>query len=128
MNQFGGGESYTWLQDTVKPYCNEQWEVLDNRDLEQRGLILLRNKLTNQLDIIRISSNNLTKNIRDFAKKDDIIKSRMGLTGRFEPDVAEASKSNSLMLEGVYGNVELMEIMSILNLSEGLDDCQIGKV
>ena len=40
---------------------------------------------------------------------------RTNLTGRFEEDIIEDSNSNSLMLKGTYGNVELIETLLALN-------------
>lgn len=124
------GISLTWLQDTLKPYCNARWKVIDNDILESYGIIALFNKDTNQFDFIRISTNDLTENYRQYLKKDDPIKSRLGLTGQFEADVVEKSKSGSLMIEAINGNIEAMETMHIINLIDGLGNKNIiiGKI
>lgn len=124
------GISLTWLQDTLKHYCNGRWKIIDNEELEAYGMIILYNEDTNQYDIIRISTNNLTENYRQFLKKDNPIRTRLGLTGQFEADVVEKSKSKSLMLQAINGNVEAMETMHILNLIDGLGNKNsiIGKI
>ena len=45
----------------------------------------------------------------------ELVKGRHGLTGAFESDIISQNKPNSLMMESVNGNIELMEAMLVLN-------------
>lgn len=71
--------------------------------------------IPNQIDFVRISTNDLSTNYRQYLDKGDVLKNRRGLTGTFESDVTSQSKNNSLMAEAVNGNVELMETMALIN-------------
>lgn len=122
------GVSVTWLRDTLSPYCNDQWKVEDNSTLESFGIITLINEYTHQVDFIRISTSNLTYNYRQSLDKNDVRKNRLGLTGQYEPDVVEQSNSNSLMAVAANGNIEIMEMMMILNLTDGLENSVVGNL
>lgn len=115
------GTSVTWFQDNMYKYCNKNWEVVDNDSLEAYGIIMLKNEKTQQVDFIRISTQQLLTNHRNFLDKSDPTKNRLGLVGTYEADVEEQSKSDSLMLEGVNGNIELMEMMAVINQLDGFD-------
>ena len=84
--------------------------------------------IPNQIDFVRISTNDLSTNYRQYLDKGDVLKNRRGLTGTFESDVTSQSKNNSLMAEAVNGNVELMETMALINQLTGLQGCVIGNV
>lgn len=47
---------------------------------------------------------------------------RKNITGRFESDIIENNKTNSLILESIQGNIELMEAMFALNTLPALFD------
>lgn len=127
--RINNGESVSWFQDNLYKYCNENWKVLDNEMVESFGGILLQNIRTNQVDFIRISSRILDHNPNSrITDKNDIRKNRLGLTYKFENDVTEQSKSDSLMLEAAQGNLELIEMMAILNQLDGLNDVKIGNI
>lgn len=84
--------------------------------------------IPNQIDFVRVSTNDLSANYRRHLDKGDALKNRKGLTGTFESDVSSQSKNNSLMAEAVNGNVELMETMALINQLTGLQGCVIGNV
>ena len=124
-----------WLKNTVSKYCNNQWEVVDNPVTEAYGIIMLKTKevsdnIPSQIDFIRVSTNDLYRHYRStYDKSDDSqLKNRKGLTGKFESDVQSQSKSKSLMAEAVWGNVELMETVALINQLTGLNGCVIGNV
>lgn len=98
----------SWFQRRMARYCNDNWEVVDCEPAEYLGCILLRNKLNNQIDVVKISTS-LLKRPREF------VKGRKGLTGAFESDIVSQNRPNSLILESVTGNIELMEAMLVLN-------------
>ena len=123
-----------WLKNTVSKYCNNQWEVVDNPVTEAYGIIMLKTKkvsdnIPSQIDFIRVSTNDLYRHYRStYDKSDDSqLKNRKGLTGKFESDVQSQSKSKSLMAEAVWGNVELMETVALINQLTGLNGCEIGR-
>lgn len=84
----------------------------------------------NQIDFIRISTSNLTSDYRrNFGKKNTkIFQERRGITGTYESDVVQKSKSNTLIAEAVQGNVELMETMLLINQMRGIEGYTVGNV
>lgn len=122
----------TWLKDTLGKYCDGNWEVVDSDVAESYGLIIVKTKdipgIANQIDFIRVSTNNLTTNYRSYLDKKDVTKNRKGLTGTYEPDVVSQSRANSLMAEAVNGNVELMETMLIINQLSGIQGHTVGNI
>lgn len=97
-----------WFQNRLARYCNRHWELIDCEPAEYLGCILVRNKESNQIDVIKI-----TTSIPD--RRLELIKGRHKLTSQFEDDRAAMKKPNSLMAENLTGNVELMEAMLVLN-------------
>lgn len=122
------GITVTWLKDTLSPYCHDTWQVQDNEFYESFGIITLFNENTKQIDLVRISTSNLDYNYFQSLDKKDPKRNRLSLIGAFEPDVVEQSNSNSLMTEAVYGNIELMETMAVLNASDVPKGCVIGNI
>lgn len=128
------GGSSSWLKDTIKPYCNGVWEIVDNELLEQYGIIVLKTKsnipgVPKQLDIIRISPNKLTVNYKDFLTDRKKYKKFKSILGEQNiSDAREGAKSGSLILESAYGNMELIETMLILNQLGNLEDVTIGDI
>lgn len=124
------GISVNWLADQLRKYGNSRWAIVDNMPvLDQYGIIMLRNTITNQVDFIRISTNMLDINYRTiFLDKKDPEYSRMSLSGHFEEDVVEQQDSNSLMITAAQGNIELMEIMAVINQLTGLGNVEIGNI
>lgn len=123
--------SVTWLQDTLSPYCNGAWEILDSELLESFGIIALKTKdgfNPKQIDFVRVSTNNLTNSYRKRLSKDNPLRDRRGLTGTYEADVVQRSKSGSLMVEAVNGNIELMETLLLINQMSGIEGYTIGNV
>lgn len=123
--------SVTWLQDTLSPYCNGAWEILDSELLESFGIIALKTKdgfNPKQIDFVRVSTNYLTSNYRRRLSNDNPLRDRRGLTGTYEADVVQKSKSGSLMVEAVNGNVELMETMLLINQMSGIEGYTVGNV
>lgn len=99
----------TWFQDTLKKYCNGNWEVADIEALKHFGVIVLRNKRNKQqIDVIKMTSSNLKFNP---CKKQ---KNKL-LSAAFQSDIAEKANPDSLMLEQMQGNIELMETLLLFN-------------
>ena len=104
------GASITWLKDKLKKYCNKKYELIKNDTLKTFGIIALRNRVSNQVDIIKITADNL-----DYQHKINGSNSRTLLTGAIELDQVQARKPGSLALPATNGNIHLMEIMAVLN-------------
>ena len=123
--------STRWLRDILSRYDDGNWEVQDNELLESYGIIMLKTKKNiypRQVDFIRVSLNNLESYYRNKLDKNNPIKNRKGLTGTYEPDVLQKSKSNSLMVDAINGNIELMETMLVINQLKGLQGYTIGNI
>lgn len=120
----------TWLRDILSQYCNDNWEIVDNELLESYGVITVKTKnAPNQIDFIRVSTNNLTVDYRKNAdKKAKLFEERRGLTGTYESDIVQKSKSNTLIAEAVQGNVELMETMLLINQMKGIEGFTVGNI
>ena len=97
-----------WFRSRMARYCNRNWEVVECEPAEYLGCILVRNKESNQIDVIKI-----TTSIPD--RRLELVKGRHKLTSVFEDDRTAMKKPNSLMAENFTGNVELMEAMLVLN-------------
>ena len=136
-------EEATWLRDVLKKYCDSNWEIVDKPEIEAFGLIMLKTKgEPNQIDFIRVCTNNLSEKYTTYMDKKNPLRSRTGLTGTFETDIQALSKgsnirmhdgftiseSKSLMAEATQGNIELMETMAIINCLTGIEGCTIGRI
>lgn len=127
----GEDSSVDWLQDTLKPYCNGAWEVVDNSVLESYGMLLLKTRdgvIPPQVDIIRVSVNNLKHNYRQGLANKNSNRSRLTIAGQYETDLQQQSKQNSLTLQAYNGNIELIETAFVLSQTSGLEGYTIGSV
>ena len=98
-----------WLEQTMNQYCNGDYEIVDCPGSESFGILLLQNKYTGLITVLKLTNSiNLTYQ-HTFKNKN-----RKNLTGKYEEDVVESSKSDSRMLQARQGNVELMEAMFVL--------------
>lgn len=104
------GASSDWLQNLLSKYCHSHYEVVSNPTLEEYGIMAIKNTLNNQLDIIKITTDNL-----DFQHKFSDATDRQLLTGAFEVDAVQLRKPKSLALKAYNGNIHLMETMAVLN-------------
>lgn len=106
-----------WLEQIMSQYCTDDYQIVDCPGIECFGMLLIQNKYTGLVTVLKLtSSHNI---IKEF-KFDN--KGRKNLTGKYEDDVVEDSKTNSRMLKAVQGNVELMEAMLVLqNIVVGSD-------
>lgn len=123
-----------WFVEKLGIYCNGNWEIAKIPSINTLGIIALKNKKTNQIDIVKLSGANLYYNPFEYETKNGKrIKKRNHLMSyAFQSDIAETSDSNSLMLEGYKGNIEIMEVMLALNnipsLFEGESGAVIGNI
>lgn len=123
--------SVDWIKDTLKPYCNGSWEVLDNEQVETYGMLILKTKdgiMPPQIDIIRISTNNLTYNYRTKLSSDNPKRNILNLAGQYETDLQQQSKQGTLTVQAYNGNIEIIESAFILNCIQGLDGYTIGNI
>lgn len=98
-----------WLEQTMNQYCNGDYEVVNCPGAESFGMLLLQNKFTGLVTILKLTNSNDLTYQHHFNNKN-----RTNLTGKYEEDVVENSKSDSRMLKAVQGNIELMETMLVL--------------
>lgn len=105
-----------WLEQTMNQYCNGDYEIIEHQGAESFGMLLLQNKYTGLVTVLKLTS---TQDLTKQHVFDN--KNRKNLTGKYEEDVVENSKSDSRMLKGVWGNVELMEAMLVLQ-NTGIND------
>lgn len=127
--------SVTWLKDTLAQYCNEDiWEVKDMEALESFGVIMLKTKpgiVPEQIDFVRVATCDLNQDYRHNISKEqkkNAFMERRGLTGKYEPDVAQQAKTNSLMVDAVNGNLELMETLLVINQMQGIEGHTVGNI
>ena len=104
------GASAEWFQNLMGKYCRNYYEIIENEAIKAYGVILLRNKLNGQIDILKITTDNL-----DYSHKFNKSSRRQLLTGAFEVDSVQARKPGSLAMKATNGNIHLMETMAILN-------------
>ena len=98
-----------WLEQTMNQYCNGDYEIVDCDGIENFGMILLQNRYTGLVTVLKLT------NSMDLTRQHKFDSAgRQNLTGKFEEDVVENSRSDSRMLKALQGNVELMEAMIVL--------------
>jgi len=86
------------------------------------GIVLLVNKFTQAVDVLKISHNAVSKLLNQE-------ENRKNLTAKFESDINENSKSDSYMLKAKLGNIDLMEAMLAINLIPNrFEDLRINKI
>ena len=100
-----------WLRNRLSKYANSQWKVLEGDGMDaalQFGIIILENQITHLIDVVTIVPEvNLTYQNTWGRNKN--------LTGNLETDVKEDTRSDSLMLKALNGNIRLIETMLVLN-------------
>ena len=98
-----------WLEQMMSQYCDGNYNIVECPGVESFGMILLQNNYTGLITVLKLTN---SRNLRYQHKFDS--NGRKNLTGKFEEDVVENSKSDSRMLKALQGNVELMEAMLVL--------------
>ena len=110
----GSTERPLWNQEQFSKYTNPtRYKLINKPDLnpvlDHLGVLLFENLYTGLIDVVKISD------FYDPTMKTDFGKNRTTLLGNFMSDDLVKSTSNNQVLEGVQGNIELMETMLILN-------------
>lgn len=103
-----GNADEGWLRGSFSKYANGDWMIIDQEGLADMDIIMLANKLTGIVDVIRLSSSDLTR-------RTSINGDRLMLTAEFEDDVTAKNKPKELMMENYQGNLELMQTMLTIN-------------
>lgn len=99
-----------WFRNYLQKYCNSDWQILSSESARFFGLILLRNTVNNQIDVIKLSASSL-KRIRNIDKSNK----NVNIDRAFEDDITENQNTNSRILQDAEGNRELIETMLFLN-------------
>jgi hypothetical protein len=110
------GLNKDWFKLQMKKYANKNWKVLDGEKWNpfiELNLLPVLNINTGLIDFIKLSTSPIT-NKKPFGKN------HTTLAGAFKSDLFYSSNSNSLMLQSVYGNIELMEAMIAINKMHGI--------
>lgn len=110
-----------WLEQTMNQYCNEDYEIVDCPGAESFGMLLLQHKHTGLVTILKLTSSHDITRQHHFDTK-----GRQNLTGKYEEDVVENSKSDSRMLKAAQGNIELMEAMFVLQNTKFASDANLN--
>lgn len=107
----------------ISKYLNPNWEVLEGNDItDYHGMILLKNYVTKQLDVLMVSNKILTSSIK--LPKGDL------MSGSYQSDITEQSKDDSYMMDCIEGNIEMLKGMLMLNQMPGLfaDGSVVGEI
>ena len=110
-----------WLEQTMSQYCNGDYEVINAPGYESFGMLLIQNKYTGLVTVLKLTNSPDLTYQHHFANKN-----RKNLTGKYEEDVVENSKADSRMLKAVQGNVELMEAMFVLQNTKLADNSNMN--
>lgn len=94
-----------------------KWKLIDNQTLFNANILMFRNNITNQLDVI-----SLTPFEVDLKSK---VKGRDNLLGYYLPDM----NSYNFMMESNYGNIEAIRTMTLLNeVIPSLGNVELGQM
>lgn len=110
-----------WLEQTMSQYCTKDWEIVDCPGAESFGMLLLQNVNTGLVTVLKLTNSQDLTYQHKFEGK-----GRKNLTGKYEEDVVENSKSDSRMLKALQGNVELMEAMIVLQNTQFASDANLN--
>lgn len=113
----------SWVRVKLSKYCTTDWEIMPGQASEaaqQFGMLLLHNKQSDLIEVIKISNANL--------KYQNSWGNNKNLIGAHEVDATEDSRSDSLMLKAVNGNIEMIEAMLVLNNITSNKELQIGNI
>lgn len=117
--------SDVWLQNILGKYANSRYMVVEGSAteiLDKYGIILVKERHTGLIDIIKVSTQDL-KQPKPLAKGKYLLST-------FRPDIVQTNDPNSLAMESVQGNIEMIETMAALNQIPGFftDNKVIGNI
>ena len=128
MYQDENQASQRWVNDTLVRYTNERYRVLEDEAfdpiLESYGIILVRNTLNNQIDVIKLSSE------RDLDWKLDFGQNKSILGNYISDGQAQADPLYKEM-DATRGNVELMIAAKVINSMPSLfaaNGARLGRI
>lgn len=99
-----------WAQQVLQKYANDSWKIIPSQEaLESLGIILLKNKFTGRVDVVKLSYT------YDLDARIGFGNNRTTLLGNYVSDHVAKSQPDSLVMQSTRGNVELMETMYALN-------------
>ena len=99
-----------WAQQILQRYANTRYEVVSTQPAyDALGLILIRDKYTDRIDIIKVSSTYDLDASLSFGNE------RKTLLGNYMTDQSAKNLPESLVMQATRGNIELMETMYALN-------------
>lgn len=122
------GTNPTWAANYLSKYISGNWEVVENvpEIVTYYGMIVLKNKVTNQLDVIMVTNKN-TKEKHKLGKDHE----NKLIIGNYRPDIEEQAKTDSIVVDCLEGNIEIMKGMVILNQITSLfndEGTKIGRI
>lgn len=110
-----------WLTHQLSRYINNGWDISEKfESFEELGIIVLEHKFTHQFNFIKI----INRPVDGLVK----LNGNKYLTGRFQSDIVEDSKSKSLALESTYANLAMMETMLAINSNPQLFSNAAGSI
>ena len=123
FHNLSGGKSYSsedplWLQKQLGKYNNSiKYQLLTATDLDpildQLGILLFKNRITGLIDVVKISDDYDPTISAKLGGENS--KNRNSLLGTFIADEVVNADSNSQIMDGVIGNVRIMEAMLLIN-------------
>lgn len=127
-NKFLGAD-INWFRNILGRYAQPKYEVIHNDAGISLGIILVRNKINNQIEVIRITGRDPRIQHYFTDENGKQIKNRSNLSYAFETDIIEDSNKQSLMLKATTGNIEAMEALAFVNnIADSLQGCTIGRI
>lgn len=123
------------VENILSRYTMYGWEIIDGpKILETLGIILIKNKSTKQIDVVKVSESSWQE-LSDVVKLggqsyEDKDNKYAKLSGQFEPDVKQMQKPNSKILDSTFGNIELMQTVNVLDMLPRLfgDSGYLGQI
>jgi len=88
-------------------YVDGMWEIVESADLDALGILLFRNRITNTLEVVSVTTNRLNA----------VVKLSKGKTilGNHLSDVAAKGQTGLKMLDSTNANFELIKVAMWLN-------------
>ena len=111
----------TWLQNMMQPYCNGDYQIVDEPASLCMGMLFLRNIHNGNYTVLKFTGAQLDRLI-NFGK------GRTNMNGKFASDIEEDSKSDSFMLKAYVGNIEAVEAMIAMQNMDFKQDIKITEI
>lgn len=99
-----------WAQQVLQKYANDNYEIVPTPPAyDSLGMIFIRNKITDRIDVIKMSHTYDLDASLSFGNE------RKTLFGNYMQDQAAQNIPDSLVMQATRGNIELMEAMYAIN-------------